>query len=165
MTSLKHVGLQASEKNLFKNSIFIHSNSVSSRWQPQRIPISHLDACHLINFEQQLLPVLISYCQYLNFMDTDTKRIQLNLAALEKCIMDQFVLGKPFIMFDVPLIVFKRELTSTLRKKIIQVYIRMSVGNLSYYLLYFNYYNLCLPATFSHVNICIEISIITFVTI
>ena len=92
----------------------------NSRWQPQRIPISHLDACHLINFEQQLLPVLISYCQYLNFMDTDTKRIQLNLAALEKCIMDQFVLGKPFIMFDVPLIVFKRELTSTLRKKIIQ---------------------------------------------
>ena len=67
------------------------------------------------------MPVLISYCQYLNFMDTERQQIQLNLAALEKRIMDQFVLGKPYIMFDVPLVVFKRELTSTLRKKIIQV--------------------------------------------
>ena len=79
----------------------------------------------MINYEQQLIHVLMTHCKYslkTGFGDDVTY----DYASLEKHFLDRFVRGKPLIDVDIPLLAFKSDILrpivfSRLRKSIPQV--------------------------------------------
>ena len=90
-----------------------------------RLQLSRLQSCHVIDYEQQLIHVVMTHCKYslkIGFGDDVTY----DYASLEKHILDRFVHGKPLIDVDIPLLAFKSDILKTtvfsrVRKAIPQV--------------------------------------------
>ena len=90
-----------------------------------KIRLSQVQKCHVINFEQHLLHVVLSHCQYSLKTGFGTD-VAYDLPALEKHIVDRFIHGKPEIDVNIPVISFKADVVQTtgfakVRKSIPQV--------------------------------------------
>ena len=70
-------------------------------WGELEVPIDHINACHLIDCEQQLESILLFHCD--NPLGAGHgQRVQYNLHTLERHILRQFIAGKPVILLEIP---------------------------------------------------------------
>ena len=88
----------------------------------QKVPVSHIQLCHLLDYEHQLLSIVLSHCRYL-LRHGHGQDIRYDLPALEKHIVDRFIHGKPLLMLEIPQVVYRRDVyTATsfanIRKKV-----------------------------------------------
>ena len=86
------------------------------------IPISYVQPCHLLDYEHQLLPIVLSHCQY-SLRHGQAQDIEYDLPALEKHIMDRFIHGKPLIQLEIPQVVYRKDVYTAatfanIRKKV-----------------------------------------------
>jgi hypothetical protein len=68
------------------------------QWEPQRVNIDHLTRDHLVAYDVQrdLLPVVLAHCDYSLSFGEGTK-ITYNLPALERQIINRFIIGKAIV--------------------------------------------------------------------
>ena len=129
MTSLRSV--QASmwaqiwDNNCISVCFSLLAMLTRTKWSAQKIPITHINQCHVLDYEHQLVPVILSHCRY-SLMYGRGHQIECDFPALERHILSRFVYGKPLIMLDIPSIVYKEDrytgaTFSAIRKKIPQV--------------------------------------------
>ena len=76
--------------------IFVFSESIQI-WKAHRIRLSLIHHCHLIDYEQQLISVVLSHCHY-SLQVGHGQDVTYDLPALEKHIFDRFIQGKPKII-------------------------------------------------------------------
>ena len=91
----------------------------------QKIPLTQINSCHVVDYEHQLIPIVLSHCQY-SLTYGKGQQIEYDFAALEKHILDRFIYGKPRIMLEIPNVVFKEDRYTeatfgAIRKKVHQV--------------------------------------------
>ena len=91
-------------------------------WREHKVPITHIHRCHLVDYEHQLLSIVLSHCNYcLTFGKGQS--IKYDHAALQKHILDRFIHGKPRILSDIPHVVYRKDIYTTVtfaavRKKV-----------------------------------------------
>ncbi len=71
------------------------------------IPLSRVQHCHLLDYEQELVPLVVSHCHYSGA--TTHGQINCNLPALEKHILDKFIHGKPVISLEIPQVAYRKK--------------------------------------------------------
>jgi len=96
-----------------------------SKWVKHKVPITHIHHCHLLDYENQIISVVLSHCCY-SLRVGEAHTVQYNYEAIEKQIMDKFIYGKPIILVDIPQVVYRKDIYTTVtinavRKKIKQV--------------------------------------------
>ena len=94
----------------------------SMSWKEQKFPVPHVQLCHLLDYEHQLLSIVLSHCRY-SLRHGHGQDIRYDLSALEKHIVDRFIHGKPLLMLEIPQVVYRRDVyTATsfanIRKKV-----------------------------------------------
>ena len=73
------------------------------------VPLSQLQACHVLNYEHKLIPVILTHCQYSLRYGKGTK-VDYDFEAIEKDLFDKFIFGKPLIFIDeMPIVVFRKD--------------------------------------------------------
>lgn len=77
-------------------------------WEGRRIPLSRVQHCHLLDYEQELVPLVISHCHYAG-ASAHGQVVRCNLPALEKHILDKYIHGKPVILLEVPQVTYRRK--------------------------------------------------------
>ena len=91
-------------------------------WREHKVPITHIHRCHLVDYEHQLLSIVLSHCNY-SLTFGKAQDIEYDHTALEKHILDRFIHGKPRILLDIPLVVYRKDIYTTItfaavRKKV-----------------------------------------------
>ena len=91
-------------------------------WREHKVPITHIHRCHLVDYEHQLLSIVLSHCNY-SLTFGKAQDIEYDHTALEKHILDQFIHGKPRILSDIPHVVYRKDVYTTVtfaavRKKV-----------------------------------------------
>ena len=91
-------------------------------WNKQQIPVAHVQLCHLLDYEHQLLSIVLSHCRY-SLTYGHGQDISYDLPALQKHIVDRFIHGKPHLVLDIPQVIYRRDVyTATsfanIRKKV-----------------------------------------------
>ena len=94
----------------------------SMSWKDQKFPVPDVQLCHLLDYEHQLLSIVLSHCHY-SLRHGHGQDIRYDLPALEKHIVDRFIHGKPLLMLEIPQVVYRRDVyTATsfanIRKKV-----------------------------------------------
>ena len=81
-------------------------------WREHKVPITHIHRCHLVDYEHQLLSIVLSHCNY-SLTFGKGQSIKYNHQALEKHILDRFIHGKPRILSDIPHVVYRKDIYTT----------------------------------------------------
>ena len=108
---------------MIKLNIYLHSE-----WIKQKVPVTQVHLCHLLDYEQQIVSVVLSHCCY-SLKVGEAHTVQYDHHALEKHILDKFVQGKPLIEPNIPQVVFRKDVHTTatfgiIREKVYkQVYV------------------------------------------
>ena len=76
------------------------------------MPITHIHRCHLLDYEQQIVSVVLSHCCY-SLKVGEAHSVQYDHQALEKHILDRFIYGKPIILSDIPHVAYRRDIYTT----------------------------------------------------
>ena len=113
----------------------LHSYTSNSKiiWRERHVALPRIQRCHLLDYEHQLIPVVMSHCHYSQSAVQD-QEITCNMAALERHILHRFIHGKPVIVADIPQVTYREKnvLAATtiadVRKKIPQVHISNNVS-------------------------------------
>ena len=63
------------------------------------VPITHIHRCHLLDYEDQIVSVVMSHCLY-PLKIGEAYSVQYDYQAIEKHILDKFIYGKPRILSD-----------------------------------------------------------------
>ena len=84
-----------------------HSGALQMVWSGHRVPITHINNCHLVIYEHQLQSVLLSHCHY-SLTAGSNHLVRYDLQAIEKHILDQFIHGKPTILADIPQVIYRQ---------------------------------------------------------
>lgn len=87
--------------------MYIHS-ALQTVWSGHKVPITHINHCHLVIYEQQLQSILLSHCHY-SLTAGSNHLIRYDLQALEKHILDRFIHGKPMILADIPQVIYRKD--------------------------------------------------------
>jgi len=75
----------------------------------QATPLSQLQPCHVISYENKLLPLILTYCQYCLQYGKGTE-IEYDTTAIEKDLFEKFIFGKPLILIDeMPIVVLSND--------------------------------------------------------
>ena len=84
----------------------------SAIWVDFKVPITHINRCHLLDFEQHLQSIILSHCHY-SLTVGKGQDIKYDLPALEKHILNRFIYGKPMIHLGIPNVAYRQDLYST----------------------------------------------------
>ena len=77
------------------------------------VPLSQLQASHVLNYEHKLIPVILTHCQYSLKYGKGTE-VAYNFEAIERDLFDKFIFGKPLILMDdVPRVVLRKDAHDT----------------------------------------------------
>ncbi len=76
------------------------------------VPITHIHQCHVLDYEHQIISVVISHCHYSLRMG-EAHTVKYDYRSLQKHILDKFIHGKPTILSDIPQVVYKKDIHST----------------------------------------------------
>lgn len=68
-------------------------------WKDHRIRLSLIHCCHLFDYEQQIMSIILSHCHY-SLHVGQGQDVTYDFAALEKHIIDRIIQGKPKIIPD-----------------------------------------------------------------
>ncbi len=95
---------------------------MSSLWERYKIPISHIHHCHLLDYKHKIVSVVLSHCCY-SLRAGEAHTVQYDHQAIERHILDKFIRGKPRILSDIPEVVYRRDIYTTMtfdavRKKV-----------------------------------------------
>ena len=96
--------------------------SSTAFWREHKVPITHIHRCHLVDYEHQLLSIVLSHCNY-SLTFGKGQSIKYDHAALQKHILDRFIHGKPRILSAIPHVVYRKDIYTTaifaaVRKKV-----------------------------------------------
>ena len=117
--------------------MFSFNGSCYSReWVKHKVPITHIHRCHLLDYEHQIVSVVLSHCRY-SLKLGEAHTVHYDHQALEKHILDKFIYGKPIILSDIPQVVYRRDIYTTVtfnqvRKNVRPQVSRLVCGTLSY---------------------------------
>ncbi len=70
-------------------------------WADRKVLVKHVQHCHLVEYHQQLLSMVLSHCHY-SLKHGEQQELTYEFAALEKSFIDRFVHGKPMITLQIP---------------------------------------------------------------
>ncbi len=73
------------------------------------VPITHIHHCHLLNYEHQIVSVVLSHCCY-SLRVGEAHTVQYDYKAIEKHMLDKFIHGKPLILSDLPQVVYRKDI-------------------------------------------------------
>jgi hypothetical protein len=96
---------------------YVHNNFIAwcqaisntSSWREHKIQLDHIHKCHLLDYQSQLQSILLSHCHY-SLRVGQSQEVSYDLPALEKCILDRFVHGKPTILVDIPHVNYQEDI-------------------------------------------------------
>ena len=88
------------------------SPSLTSECVKYTIPITHIHRCHLLDYEHQILSVVLSHCIY-SLRVGEAHNIKYDHQALDKHILNKFIHGKPRILADIPRVVYRKDIYTT----------------------------------------------------
>ena len=74
-----------------------------------KVPITHIHRCHLLDYEHQIVSVVLSHCRY-SLKVGEAHNVQYDHQALEKHILDKFIFGKPMILSDIPQVAYRKDI-------------------------------------------------------
>ena len=77
-------------------------------WREHKVPVSHIQHCHLLEYEHQLLSIVLSHCHY-SLEHGKGQNVTYDLPALEKHVVDRFIHGKPLIQLEIPQVVYRKD--------------------------------------------------------
>ena len=80
-----------------------------STWHEHKIQLGHIHKCHLLDYQSQLQSILLSHCHY-SLRVGQGRQVSYDLPALEKCILDRFIHGKPTILVDIPHVSYQEDI-------------------------------------------------------
>ena len=83
--------------------------SASAVWREYKVPITHIQHCHMLEYEKQIQSIILSHCEY-SLIVGKSQEVKYNLPALEKHILNQFIYGKPTIQLDIPNVAFRKDI-------------------------------------------------------
>lgn len=104
-------------------------------WHKRSVLLTHLQQCHLIDHEQQLLSIILSHCNY-SLEVGKGRSVLYNYEALEKHILDRFIYGKPSIeVTEIPHVLYQNDICTrvtfgAIRRKVNP---QVSYGSFKYY--------------------------------
>ena len=86
------------------------------------VPITHIHRCHLMDYEHQIVSIVLSHCRY-SLKLGKAHNVEYDHQALEKHILDKFIHGKPMILSDIPQVIYRKDIYTTVtfdavRKKV-----------------------------------------------
>ena len=92
------------------------------RWRKYKIPVSYILQCHLLDYENHLLSIVLSHCHY-SLRHGKGQDVTYDYPALEKHLVDRFIHGKPLIQLEIPQVVYRKDVYSVMtfaniRKKV-----------------------------------------------
>ena len=99
-------------------------------WSGHKVPITHINHCHLVIYEQQLQSILLSHCHY-SLTAGSSHLVRYDLQALEKHILDRFIHGKPMILADIPQVVYRKDTYTATRFGAIRKKVSPQVSSLN----------------------------------
>ncbi|XP_019853235.1 PREDICTED: E3 ubiquitin-protein ligase RNF213-like [Amphimedon queenslandica] len=73
-----------------------------------KVPASQIQLCHLLDYEHQILSIVLSHCHY-SLKHGKGHDVNYDFAALEKHIVDRFIHGKPYIQLEFPQVVYRKD--------------------------------------------------------
>lgn len=76
------------------------------------VPITHIQRCHLVDYEHQLLSIVLSHCNY-SLTFGKGQSVKYDHAAIQKHILDRFIHGKPMILSDIPHVAYRKDIYTT----------------------------------------------------
>lgn len=85
------------------------AGSAAAVWREHKVPITHLHHCHMLEYEQHLQSIILSHCHYSLTVGRGQK-IEYDLQALEKHLLDRFIYGKPVIQVDIPNVAYRKDI-------------------------------------------------------
>lgn len=103
-------------------------------FRTHEVPITQVHRCHLVDYEQHIIPVVLSHCTY-SLKLGEAHNVQYDHNALEKHILDKFIHGKPIILADNLQVVYRTDVYTTVtfdavRKKVTPQVRKSSVTSL-----------------------------------
>ena len=81
---------------------------ISTYWRARKIPVSHAQSCHLLDYENQIISIVLSHCQY-SLEYGKGQKVKYDLPALEKHLVDRFIHGKPFVQLELLQVVYRKD--------------------------------------------------------
>uniref|UniRef100_A0A1X7TWB5 RZ-type domain-containing protein n=1 Tax=Amphimedon queenslandica TaxID=400682 RepID=A0A1X7TWB5_AMPQE len=95
--------------NDFINMCYEHIKTVQKKITPQlKIPVSQIQSCHLLSYEEEILSLVISHSRY-SLEHGKGQNINYDLPGIERHLLDRFVLGKPIIQLEIPQVVYRKD--------------------------------------------------------
>lgn len=73
------------------------------------VPITHIHRCHLLDYENHIVSVVLSHCCY-SLRVGEAHTVHYDYQAIEKHILDKFIHGKPRILADLPQVVYRKDI-------------------------------------------------------
>lgn len=89
--------------------IYISRQCSKSFWRAHKVPLPFIHRCHMLDYEQQLLSIVLSHCHY-SLKAGQGQSMRYDLPALEKHILDRFIQGKPKIVFEIKVVAYAKDL-------------------------------------------------------
>ena len=84
-------------------------HSICQKLLQNAVPLSQLQACHVLSYEHKLIPVILTHCQY-SLRYGKGKEVAYDFEAIERDLIDKFIFGKPLILMDeMPRVVLRKD--------------------------------------------------------
>ena len=99
---------ETEERVSYQYCIIISSFSLRILWKKHKVPASQIQSCHLLDYEHQILSIVLSHCHY-SLEHGKGQNVSYDLQALEKNIVDRFIHGKPLILLEIPQVVYRKD--------------------------------------------------------
>ena len=92
-----------------------------------KVPISHIHRCHLLDYEHQIVSVVLSHCHY-SLKVGEAHNVQYDNQALEKHILDKFIHGKPMIVSDILQVAYRKDIYTKITLKAVRKMVEPQVS-------------------------------------
>ena len=96
-------------------------------WLKNDVPITHIHPCHLLDYEDQIVSVVLSHCHY-SLCVGKAHSVEYNYQTLQKHILDKFIHGKPMILSDIPQVVYRTDIHTTAMFEAVRNKVKDQVG-------------------------------------
>ncbi len=98
------------------------------------VPITHIHHCHLLDYEHQIVSVVLSHCCY-SLRVGEAHTVQYDYQAIEKHILDKFIHGKPRILSDLPQVIYRKDIYTIVTLQAIRKNVSPQVSSDEYYVI------------------------------
>ena len=88
--------------------LFLLGGCSKSFWQEHKVPLTRVHRCHLLDYDSQIIPIVLAHCQY-SLRLGEGQNVTYDLPALEKHLLNRFIYGKPLILSDIPQVQYKKD--------------------------------------------------------